>query len=346
MSSASRPSARSSSSNSCAGTCALAASPPSRSWAASPSTSSSSRPRSAATIGAYGSSPAWSGTHSPHRTRDPPARAGRPARGPSASFRCRPRRRAARPRRARRGRLQGVVERCLRVRAADRQRARDPARHMPIIAPVRGTVKRSRRRWGPRASRAVRAAAAARGLPGCGWRRAAGGTGSPRRPPQGGRSDATRGRGRSASAELPYRPAVPANLDTTVLGFVVRMDALTINEAAETTGWSPRMLRYVERVGLVEPAPLGVRLPPLRPGRAAAPAHAARAARRARGRPLRRRLRRAPAQRRRAARRHRGLARGPARASRARPRRRLAALGAGEAPAPARPPRHALTEVA
>jgi DNA-binding transcriptional MerR regulator len=32
------------------------------------------------------------------------------------------------------------------------------------------------------------------------------------------------------------------------------MDALTINEAAETTGWSPRMLRYVERVGLVAPA--------------------------------------------------------------------------------------------
>src|SRR5436305_7239108 len=32
------------------------------------------------------------------------------------------------------------------------------------------------------------------------------------------------------------------------------MDALTINEAAETTGWSPRMLRYVERVGLIEPA--------------------------------------------------------------------------------------------
>ena len=32
------------------------------------------------------------------------------------------------------------------------------------------------------------------------------------------------------------------------------VDALTINEAAETTGWSPRMLRYVERVGLVEPA--------------------------------------------------------------------------------------------
>jgi DNA-binding transcriptional MerR regulator len=32
------------------------------------------------------------------------------------------------------------------------------------------------------------------------------------------------------------------------------MDGLTINEAAETTGWSPRMLRYLERVGLIEPA--------------------------------------------------------------------------------------------
>jgi DNA-binding transcriptional MerR regulator len=31
------------------------------------------------------------------------------------------------------------------------------------------------------------------------------------------------------------------------------MDALTINEAAETTGWSPRMLRYIERQGLIEP---------------------------------------------------------------------------------------------
>src|SRR5215217_3891725 len=30
------------------------------------------------------------------------------------------------------------------------------------------------------------------------------------------------------------------------------MDALTIHEAAQTTGWSPRMLRYVERVGLLE----------------------------------------------------------------------------------------------
>ncbi len=31
-------------------------------------------------------------------------------------------------------------------------------------------------------------------------------------------------------------------------------DALTINEAAKTTGWSARMLRYIERMGLVEPA--------------------------------------------------------------------------------------------
>ena len=31
------------------------------------------------------------------------------------------------------------------------------------------------------------------------------------------------------------------------------VSALTIHEAAETTGWSPRMLRYVERVGLLEP---------------------------------------------------------------------------------------------
>jgi DNA-binding transcriptional MerR regulator len=32
------------------------------------------------------------------------------------------------------------------------------------------------------------------------------------------------------------------------------MDGLTIQEAAETTGWSARMLRYVEQAGLVTPA--------------------------------------------------------------------------------------------
>src|SRR5512135_207303 len=35
------------------------------------------------------------------------------------------------------------------------------------------------------------------------------------------------------------------------------MEALTIHEAAETTGWSARMLRYVERTGLVTPARSG-----------------------------------------------------------------------------------------
>jgi MerR family transcriptional regulator, copper efflux regulator len=40
------------------------------------------------------------------------------------------------------------------------------------------------------------------------------------------------------------------------------MEGLTIHEAAETTGWSPRMLRYVERAGLVTPgrSPSGYRL--------------------------------------------------------------------------------------
>jgi MerR family transcriptional regulator, copper efflux regulator len=31
------------------------------------------------------------------------------------------------------------------------------------------------------------------------------------------------------------------------------VDALTINEAADTTGWSARMLRYIESIGLVRP---------------------------------------------------------------------------------------------
>jgi DNA-binding transcriptional MerR regulator len=39
-------------------------------------------------------------------------------------------------------------------------------------------------------------------------------------------------------------------------------ETLTIHEAAETTGWSPRMLRYIERTGLVEArrSPSGYRL--------------------------------------------------------------------------------------
>ncbi|MDP9239081.1 MAG: MerR family transcriptional regulator [Actinomycetota bacterium] len=31
------------------------------------------------------------------------------------------------------------------------------------------------------------------------------------------------------------------------------MDGLTIQQAAQTTGWSPRMLRYVEDAGLIDP---------------------------------------------------------------------------------------------
>ena len=40
------------------------------------------------------------------------------------------------------------------------------------------------------------------------------------------------------------------------------MATLTIHEAATTTGWSPRMLRYVEQLGLVEAprSPAGYRL--------------------------------------------------------------------------------------
>jgi DNA-binding transcriptional MerR regulator len=32
------------------------------------------------------------------------------------------------------------------------------------------------------------------------------------------------------------------------------MDGLTVNQAAQTTGWSARMLRYVDRAGLVTPS--------------------------------------------------------------------------------------------
>ena len=40
------------------------------------------------------------------------------------------------------------------------------------------------------------------------------------------------------------------------------MDALTIQEAAQVTEWSPRMLRYIEEAGLIEPqrSPAGYRL--------------------------------------------------------------------------------------
>jgi MerR family copper efflux transcriptional regulator len=38
---------------------------------------------------------------------------------------------------------------------------------------------------------------------------------------------------------------------------LAEVKALTINQAARTTGWSPRMLRYVEQAGLVAPARSG-----------------------------------------------------------------------------------------
>jgi MerR family transcriptional regulator, copper efflux regulator len=40
------------------------------------------------------------------------------------------------------------------------------------------------------------------------------------------------------------------------------MDGLAINDAAATTGWSARMLRYLERVGLIQPprTPSGYRV--------------------------------------------------------------------------------------
>jgi DNA-binding transcriptional MerR regulator len=43
------------------------------------------------------------------------------------------------------------------------------------------------------------------------------------------------------------------NVDTAVVRLPLVTQALTINEAAATTGWSARMLRYVEQAGLVAP---------------------------------------------------------------------------------------------
>ena len=105
------------------------------------------------------------------------------------------------------------------------------------------------------------------------------------------------------------------------------VDALTIQEAAETTGWSSRMLRYIERSGLVAPprSESGYRL--YGPGELQ------------RLRTLRELLDRfdiglgevgfahGPG----ALGRDRGVAGVPAQASRPRPRGRLAALRAGEA---------------
>ena len=64
---------------------------------------------------------------------------------------------------------------------------------------------------------------------------------------------------------LPVRDAVPAAGAGTAPGAVAAdlpAARLTIHEAATTTGWSPRMLRYVEQLGLLDPprSPAGYRL--------------------------------------------------------------------------------------
>src|SRR6195952_1913747 len=50
----------------------------------------------------------------------------------------------------------------------------------------------------------------------------------------------------------PGRPSRRGELDTTVLRSFA-MAGMSIQQAAETTGWSPRMLRYLERSGLAKP---------------------------------------------------------------------------------------------
>ena len=57
----------------------------------------------------------------------------------------------------------------------------------------------------------------------------------------------------TACRGTPGRGLLRANLDIAVVTLAL-MDGLTINEAAQTTGWSARMLRYIEASGLVVPA--------------------------------------------------------------------------------------------
>jgi MerR family copper efflux transcriptional regulator len=51
-----------------------------------------------------------------------------------------------------------------------------------------------------------------------------------------------------------------------VRGKLLPVDGLKVTEAAKRTGWSPRMLRYLDRFGLVSPhrTPAGYRLYALR----------------------------------------------------------------------------------
>ena len=119
--------------------------------------------------------------------------------------------------------------------------------------------------------------------------------------------DAAPRRRRPARGRLRARRA-RANLDIVVVRLGPWTE-LTVGQAAARTGWSPRMLRYLERVGLVVPArtPAGYRLYGLA---RAEPAPLARASSRAAsGRARRSRVRRAAAARARAARGRRRLAR-------------------------------------
>src|SRR2546423_10144969 len=56
----------------------------------------------------------------------------------------------------------------------------------------------------------------------------------------------------SSATRAARRSSRRPNLDTTLIRLCL-VEALTIHEAAETTGWSSRMLRYVEQLRLVEP---------------------------------------------------------------------------------------------
>ena len=62
-----------------------------------------------------------------------------------------------------------------------------------------------------------------------------------------------------AGTSAPY-----ANLDTTCGKVGACTELLTVGAAAAETGWSARMLRYLERARARRPAPHAVRLPALR----------------------------------------------------------------------------------
>ena len=109
------------------------------------------------------------------------------------------------------------------------------------------------------------------------------------------------------------------------------MDGLTVGQAAAQTGWSPRMLRYLERAALVVPRSHRLRLPPVRRRRARSAPRSARAARALRPRADRRGLRCPNAPRSVAPRGSRDMA-----LCERRPHRPLGRLGAAKARAAAR----------